>query len=199
MVIKEKEITLKIDFVNDIKNKNIFDNDEIDLISSYVKKMIINLYSKGTYKSFYNKEKDKLYINDKPLGFLTLFLKKLLIKNNNFNDRESLLKKLLMEDYLYFKKLFLFLVTKDIDKFENIFWDNFNTNNVDLLIKEYYFADELRHFFNSLSELSNKHCKILEDKIEEGPNHLKTMNLENVENYILLWKQKRFKALSHLD
>lgn len=188
---KDKFITL---IYNDIFKKTFKNIKEEKYLNYQLEILYNNIYSYGTYTSFYT---DKKYPETDSLELLTLFLKSILKykAKKNSESTKKILNEFLNDEYYYFKKMSVYIIGQNIKDYKDIFWNVFTNKLGQLIISEIYFADELKHLFESLEEIPNDKKKKLEDIIEQGPNVV-NLSAEERENYIKLWKQKRYKALS---
>lgn len=153
-----------------------------------------NIYSYGTYTSFYE---DKKYSTMDSLELLTSFLKNILTYKSKVDIEETkkIINEFLNDEYYYFKKMSIYIISKNIAEYKDVFWNILDNNLGELIISEIYFADELKHLFEKLKEIPENKKEKLEEIIEQGPNNL-FLSEEEKDEQIKLWKQKRYKALS---
>lgn len=196
--IKIKESIKKDEFIALIYNKifkEAFENiKEKIYLEGQLDILYNNLYSYGTYSSFYV---DKKHPETDSLELLTLFLKTILTykAKEDIVGTKELLNEFINDEYYFFKKMSIYIIGQNTKEFKDIFWNIFSSKLGKLIISEIYFADELKHLFENLDEIPENKKRKLEEIIEQGPN---TVNIpaERKEEYIKLWKQKRYKALS---
>lgn len=188
---KSEFITL---IYNEIFNKTFENIKEKEYLKDQLDILYNNFYSYGTYTSFYI---DKKHPETDSLELLTLFLKNILAykAKEDIERTKKILSEFLNDEYYYFKKMSIYIIGQNIKNYKDIFWDIFASKLGELIISEIYFADELKHLFENLEEIPDDKKKKLEEIIEQGPNVV-NLPAEEKENYIKLWKQKRYKALS---
>jgi len=165
-----------------------------DLVEK-IKKLLIRK-EEGTYNSFY----EELDYLDKPLDMLTFILKRILIAKakSDINVTQKILEGFFKDDYLYFPKMALYVISNDLNDYREFFWKRLNGDTKNLILKNTNtssFGDELKHILENLKELTKEEREILKNKIEHSAK-LEDYK-ENQELYVALYKQKFYKALSH--
>ena len=104
-----------------------------------------------------------------------------------------MLSELLSEAFLIFPKIVLFLIGEHPRELRDLFWVALNSSNNDVIFESLYFGDELKHVLKALPPLSDTTRTELQKAIESAATKL---NPKEDEQQKLLWKQKRYKALS---
>ncbi len=195
---KKKEIKLVVDAywfekVFEKYSKIIGEKCSDKLVKDLGKRIRTLLIRKedGTYRSFYIEE----HISS-PLELLTYALKRILIAKAkaDIEATEKILKDFLDDNYFYFPKMALYIIGKNIDKYSELFFKSLDRAVGEIIIEGFYFGDELKHILQNLKKLSNAQKIKLKNLIEKGPKYY--LPEKDIEKYKILWKQKRYKALS---
>jgi hypothetical protein len=148
----------------------------------------------GTYKSFYEESKLPL---DEPLEMLTSMLKGVLLgkAKSNVDTTNQILRDFLKDKYLYFPKMAIYIIGRDIDHYGPLFWEVLKgPTGVRILGNALYLGDELKYLLKNLKQLSDKQKHLLEKTIEQAVNRHPPK--EDAERYSALFKQEFYEALS---
>lgn len=164
------------------------------LLRRKIRNLHRNLFSSGTYESFYAETNLRGALS--PEETLTFGLKSILDAKAKHNEQETrnILKQFLEDDYVYFPKLALYVVGRNIDRYADLFWDLVDSKHAIFIFEASFFGDELKHLLKNLRALSDEQKKKIESVIEQGPTYF--VPDEEADRYMLLWKQRRYHALS---
>ena len=189
----------KDDFVNDIfgklTNLDLFkDKIDTEILKRKVENLYRGLYSEGIYQSFYG---ETGYPSSDPLEMLTYFLKRILVsKTKNYSkETRNILQYFITDEYLYFRKMALYIIGININNYQDLFWEMLGKDKDDYLFDNHCYGDELKHLLNSLRDLPPEQIDKLKKRIEEGPTHF----ISSKDSQRLLWKQKFYGALQHTN
>ncbi len=178
----------------ELLKSDIFKGGDGSLLRRKVWNLHRNLFSSGTYESFYEHERLRgaWFSNDT----LTFGLKRILDAKAKQNEEETreILKQFLEDDYIYFPKLALYIIGRNIDRYADIFWDLLETEHDRFVFEATFFGDELKHLLQNLEAISEEQRRKIGGIINQGPTHY--IPEEDSDKYILLWKQRRYHALS---
>ncbi|MEG8945624.1 hypothetical protein [Rosettibacter firmus] len=151
------------------------------------------------YYSLFDKLADELeFCIDEPKSILNYILKRVLLSmaKNNINDVKDLLNKFLIDKYLYFPKMALYIISQNVDSYEDLFWEVLNTEAGNFILENtLYLGDELKHLLKNLRDLSDEQKEMLNLKIERAAEKIQIK--EQREKYIARYKQEIYQALSH--
>lgn len=188
-----------LDFGNntliDLQKTNFFYKVPSFIIKRKLISLYRNLYSEGTYRSFYEEEDIDFF---EPLDVLTFALKNILLVKvkTSLNEIKKLLRDYFKSKHLYFIKMSLYLIGKNIDELGDLFWEIIDNDEVSIFFEEeIHFGDELKKLLENLKILTEVKEKKLYNIIENGPKYY--LSEEEQEIFIKHWKQKRYQALSH--
>lgn len=126
----------------------------------------------GTYQSFYD---EPAYSIDDPVEMFTFILKRVMLAKaeNDVGATKKLLKEFLEDAFLYFPKMSLYIIGRDIEKYDELFWKIIETNTGDAIFeKTLHFGDELKHLLMNLSTLTDEQRKLLVNKIEDSAKNM---------------------------
>ena len=152
----------------------------------------------GTYYSFFN---NTFYDRLEPLNVLTYGLKEMLLvkAKNDEGTTKNILNDFFEEDYYYFPKMAIFVVSENLDKYEDLFWDKFSTNIGNTIMENILcFGDELRQLFKKFQNLSEDKISLINSKIDKSLTSI-TKNIENEEDkekFTKIYKQEIYESLS---
>ncbi|MGD0236230.1 MAG: hypothetical protein ABSC55_17050 [Syntrophorhabdales bacterium] len=152
-----------------------------------------SLYSVGTYQSFYEEPR---YGRDSAFAVLTFGLKRILLAMAEVNSKASskILNGLFEEQHEYFSKLALYIIGNTGNAYIDQFWEVVGSEKWRKIFDSMGCEDELRHVLENIArDLASEQRNRLENLIESGPIYLRN---ENKEQWINLWKQERYQALS---
>ena len=147
----------------------------------------------GTYLSFYSKTK---YYESEPLELLAEILRQILVAKSKISEKEtrSILELYLKDEFYYFKKMALYVIGNNeanTAKYKDIYFEELEKDEKYVLLDGFSFGDELKQLFNKFKELTPEQIKLLETKIDTGPE----IDYKSDKD---IWKQKRYKALSNI-
>lgn len=177
---------------NNPVTKNLINEIGEDNLKKHLYWLITKIYNFGTYSSFYTKGHPQY----NTLDLFTEILKTILNAKALTNREEmiTILEYYLDNNYMYFKKMALYIIGKYIQQYKDIFYRYLNNDEYNLLLDGILFGDELGKLFNNLTELNFEEKKLLKNKIEQGcVLHSRIYEEDNI-----LWKQERYQALSHI-
>lgn len=193
-----------VEFINTVstefKNLNILKiNDErLNIYTNYLFSIIVN---KECYHSLYDQRDYYLY---EPFMLISeLFVKTLLTKTNsalsiNVENSKNLLNLLFREEFLFFKKCALYLISESNNDYVNTFFENMIYPDVNYIIFEnLYFGDELNHLFNKWKSIEFDKITLLHSLIDRGSQV--SVFTQNAEMNTMIWKQTLYKSLSHSE
>lgn len=197
---------LKTDFTNIIeefkeiiKKLNIFPEKE-DLLKD-AKQLYSGVFNFGTYESFYSINESSINDSFELLGKIlreVLVVKSNQIDSNNIELTKRTIENYLLDEYLYFKKIALYSLAESKNNYNEIFFDSIAKKEVNyVILEEFYFGDELDHYFHIFTKLDEKNIDLLHRLIEMG-SQIFTFKEDAVNNE-KIWKQKLYKALSNID
>jgi hypothetical protein len=152
-----------------------------------------SLYSVGTYHSFYEEPR---YGRDSAFDVLTFGLKRILLAMAQANRRATgkILEGFFEEKHGYFQKMALYVIGDTGTAYIDEFWEVLESEKWRTVFDSMACEDELRHVLENVAcDLSPGQKKRLEELIELGPIYLRN---ENKEQWVNLWKQERYQALS---
>lgn len=153
-----------------------------------------NLYDDGTYTSLYTKYE---HPRTEPLEVLIDFLKGILVSKakHNVEGTTKVINHYFEEDYFFFHKMALFIISQDTENYANIFWKQLMLENYKIISEDIYFGDELRHLLKNIKKFSAHQKIILKTLIESGPEYIEFE--EDEKTRLAAWKQKYYEALTH--
>ncbi|MCI0448255.1 MAG: hypothetical protein L0Y79_00530 [Chlorobi bacterium] len=210
----ERDYKLLKEFAVNVKNFNEFSNSlkkefrsikeirynqkELDGVARDV---FLSFYSSQTLESLYDDSR-KPY--SEPIELLCEVLKSTLLAKSsskslvNINLTKSILEKYLCHQFLFFKKVALYVMAESENDYISVFFKNLKKPEVNQVIFEpHYYGDELNHFLSRLVNLKQIEIDELKKYIERGSL---LFDLEEViPGYKILWKQKLYKALTHIE
>lgn len=156
-----------------------------------------DLYNAGSLQSLYDFDDED---TQDTLQSATGILKKLLLDMLRFKPKaiSKIISEYFHDPYIFFVKMALYIIGMTETKYLNIFWDVLASKSSRKIFDSLYVEDELKHVLKGLKKLSAKNRKLLIELIEEGPKYYWNSNNEDINQYVNIWKQERFQALSHL-
>lgn len=199
-----KEITLakytKKTFVDEaykvFVNETLFQGVDKGEFKKDIRNLYRNLYTHGTYESFYE---DREHLHE-PLDLFTLALKRILIARakTKIDEAQIILNVFVEDNYLYFTKMALYIIGQNIDKYSGLFWRWLRDDTENVSIHTTYWGDELKHLLQNLKEISQEQLELLKKKIEEVPEYYYSSREKSPEYYKALYKQEVYQALRHI-
>ncbi len=162
-----------------------------------VREMIENMFS--DYNCSYSLENMASYANG-IMGDVIRYILNIIDRAEGESQLESLLNKLFESDCSVYKKIALkLIIDKTNNKINKFLLDKIHSKNANIkyIIRNYIFEGELKQLFKSINR---KDLDYLQDDlieiIEKGP-YIKYEWYD--ENYIIRWKQKRYRELTSFD
>ena len=173
-----------------IQDEPFKSSDERKLMRD-IHNLYCNFYDSETHTSLHDESRTHV---SEPREVLTFALKSILMfrSKKHIDETKDLLKRFFEDNYLYFPKMALYVITNNINTYSDIFWDSLEKDKSNLIFGEIYFGDELKHVFESLSDLSTTQKELIFKKLDDGPGYIPE---EDAERHIDEWKQERCQAL----
>ncbi|HDH04860.1 MAG TPA: hypothetical protein ENH01_03985 [Nitrospirae bacterium] len=150
-----------------------------------------NFYNRETYASLHDESRTH---HTSPLEVLSFALKSILLfkAKKHIDETKEILAGFFDEKYLYFPKMALYIVGKNINIYSDVFWEALEKDTSNLIFGGIYFGDELKHVLENLSDLSSHQKELIIKKLNDVPGYVPD---EDAERYITEWKQERCQAL----
>lgn len=156
----------------------------------------LGLYDGETYESFYNKE--TIYFN-KTFGVFHFFLETIIsLRIKKFpEETKDVLHSFLYGKYLYLVKCAFYIIGLHYDELKELFCAYIKQDTNNLFLKTTYFGDEIGEIFKQINSESKEITDLIEKKIEEEFEIRAA--IEKDIKYMKSWKQRYYKALSHIE
>jgi hypothetical protein len=180
-------------FEDDGKFSEIFNDVAREKLIYGIHGMLLNLFRDGTYESFSRKR--EMHSRYDVLDMLTSALKDILIikAEKDSGMTKEIVDMFLEDDYLYFIKMAVFIIGK-YPKHAKIYLEHLKHDKYNVLLDGYSMGSELKQLLEGLTELSPEELEMLDKKIEMGQ-----ILYIFEEKYQNVWRQERYKALSHYE
>lgn len=201
---EQREVCLeKVNFELFVKDLNDFIKTTIypdyipEQTEKYLWALYNDLYNAGSLQSLYDIDDED---TQDSLQSATGILKKLLLDMLNFKPKEisKIVNEYFHSPYMYFVKMALYIIGMTETKYLNLFWKALASNNSSKIFDSLYVEDELRHVLKGLKKTSAKNRELLIKLIEAGPKYCWESENKDIKQYVTIWKQERYQALSHL-
>ncbi len=183
-----------IDWLNEIFSESKLE-ENVNVVIRY---LYYNLYSKGSYYSFYAPQHK--YYNKADELILYLY-KDIVLKKFSLEDVDAtklgFICNLINNKYFALKKVALYVIGNLSNKYLSVLWDNIDSETMKLIFEESYFGDELRVTLENINQIDEEHSSKLLKLIESGPYSKYSSGIVT-EKHKTVWRVKRLNALKHI-
>jgi len=188
--------------VNEIGTK--CNRDLIFIIAARLKEILKKEFQRiGKYQDFSQYWFSSLFSDPgkrihSPKEALTLILRDIILVKARCDDSSSIVvfNRFLSNEYPYpiFKRIFLYAIGNEWEKYKNIFWDLVETDKSLSLFNKHVFEPEVYKILElNAKNFTIKEKELIKKIINKGPS--RKMPEENRRNIIATWKQKWYSAI----